>query len=93
LSVAVAFTLVVLCAPARSQEQTPWEKHLDGLIEKGMSEYHVPGLAVGIVLNGKLAYARGFGQTTLGQPPAVTPDTLFHMASVTKPLSRLQSCS
>jgi CubicO group peptidase (beta-lactamase class C family) len=83
-----ALTVLTLLAPPRAQGQTPdagWEKHLDTLIEKGMGEYQVPGLAVGIVLDGKLAYARGFGQVTLGQPGGVTPDTLFHMASVTKP--------
>lgn len=88
LSVAVALTLVSLSAPARAQGQSPdpgWEKRLDALIEKGLGEYQVPGLAIGIVLDGKLAYARGFGRATLGQPGAVTPDTLFHVASVTKP--------
>ena len=88
LIVVGALALITLLASARVPEQTSdsdWGKHLDTLIEKGMSEYHVPGLAVGIVLDGKLAYARGFGKATLGQPDAVTPDTLFHMASVTKP--------
>ncbi|HEY6120773.1 MAG TPA: serine hydrolase domain-containing protein [Pyrinomonadaceae bacterium] len=88
LSVVGGLALITLLASARVPGQTSdsgWGKHLDALIEKGMAEYDVPGLAVGIVLDGKLAYARGFGQTTLGQPTAVTPDTLFHMASVTKP--------
>lgn len=88
LRVVIALTLIALVSPARAQGQTAvssWEKDLDSLIEKGMDEYHVPGLAVGIVLNGNLIYARGFGHATLGAPSAVTPDTLFHMASVTKP--------
>jgi len=83
-----AVTLIILfaspCIPGQPSDSS-WEKHLDALVEKGMDEYHVPGLAVGIVLDGNLAYARGFGHLTLGQPGAVTPDALFHMASVTKP--------
>ena len=82
----LALITLLTSTSASSQTSNPdWSKHLDALIEKGMGEYHVPGLAVGIVLEGKLAYARGFGQQILGQPGAVTPDTLFHMASVTKP--------
>lgn len=56
------------------------------MIDQGVRENHIPGVAIGIVLDGKLAYARGFGQAKLGQSDRpVTPDTLFHMASVTKP--------
>src|SRR5689334_17598610 len=81
MSVVYALTLIALLAPAHVLGQTPdssWERHLDALIEKGMQEYHVPGLAVGIVLDGNLVYARGFGHLTLGEPSSVTPDTLFH---------------
>lgn len=63
-----------------------WKERLDKLIVQGMVEQHMPGLAVGIVLHGKLAYAKGFGTMTLGQPDKpVTAATLFHMASITKP--------
>jgi len=88
LLIVSALALLTLVVPPRVAGQTSdsvWNKHLDELIEKGMGEYHIPGLAVGIVLDGRLAYARGFGQVILGQPASVTPDTLFHMASVTKP--------
>jgi CubicO group peptidase (beta-lactamase class C family) len=87
-SVVGALALLTLLASAGVRGQTSSSelgKHLDALIEPGMDEYHVPGLAVGIVLDGNLVYARGFGQAVLGQPEAVTSDTLFHMASVTKP--------
>lgn len=50
-----------------------------------MKEQKIPGLAVGIVQNGSLVYSRGFGVLKLGEPAPITPDTLFHMASVTKP--------
>lgn len=59
---------------------------LDPLIEKGLHDDPTPGLAIGVVHNGKLVYARGFGVMKLGHPEKpVTPETLFHMASVTKP--------
>lgn len=51
-----------------------------------MEALHVPGISVGVIHNGKLEWARGFGVTSLGGPP-VTPDTLFQAASISKPVS------
>src|SRR5215471_14854286 len=69
-----------------AQTADAWKDRLDKLIVQGMAEKHLPGLAVGIVRHGKVAYAKGFGLMTLGQPDKpVTATTLFHMASITKP--------
>ena len=80
--------LVLLWAPLLCA-QTPaegWQDRLDKLVEQGMRDQHVPGLAIGIVQDGRLVYARGFGRLALDRPGnPVTPRTLFHMASVTKP--------
>lgn len=82
---AVLLALMVTSLHAQNAEPD-WEQKLDAMIEHGMTEQRVLGLAVGIVLDGRLEYARGFGLRKLGQPAMkVTPDTLFHMASVTKP--------
>jgi CubicO group peptidase (beta-lactamase class C family) len=55
------------------------------VLRKAIAETRLSGLAVGIVRGGRLIYAEGFGVRTLADPAsAVTPDTLFHMASVTK---------
>jgi len=78
--------LGVLAAATAAAPQQGWQQRLDALIEQGRVDEHVPGLAVGIVLDGKLAYAKGFGSGKLGDPAApMTPTTLVHMASVTKP--------
>jgi CubicO group peptidase (beta-lactamase class C family) len=50
-----------------------------------MREGHIPGLAVGIIRNGRPVFARGMGVTRLRVDTQVTDRTLFHMASVTKP--------
>jgi CubicO group peptidase (beta-lactamase class C family) len=51
-----------------------------------MRDDKTPGLAIGIVKDGRLVYARGFGVMKLGEAEQpVTPETIFHMASVTKP--------
>ncbi|MEO8448175.1 MAG: serine hydrolase domain-containing protein [Gemmatimonadota bacterium] len=43
-----------------------------------------PGLAVGVWKDGKVVYARGFGVLALGGGRPVTPQTVFHMASISK---------
>jgi CubicO group peptidase (beta-lactamase class C family) len=49
-------------------------------------EHQVPGLAVGVITGGRVAYAGGFGVMRVGTDRPVTSRTLFHMASVTKTL-------
>ena len=59
---------------------------LDPFIEDLVALQRLPGLAVGVVRDETLVYARGFGTLRIGSDAAVTTDTLFHMASVTKPV-------
>src|SRR5262249_7819167 len=47
----------------------------------------VPGLAVAVVHADKVVYLKGFGVRELGKPDAVDADTVFQLASVSKPLS------
>lgn len=80
--------LIVFCwsLDARSEAEPEWAKRFDALIQQRMKENQVPGLAIGIIVDGRLAYSRGFGQAALGpKGPRTTPDTVYHMASVTKP--------
>ena len=59
-------------------------------IEAGMKAGHVPGFALAIVRDQEVIYAEGFGFTAIdgdetGLP--VTPQTLFRIGSITKPLT------
>ena len=49
----------------------------------------VPGVAVGLVQNGKVVFAGGFGVRELGKPARVDGDTKFMIASNTKALATL----
>ncbi|HET9217160.1 MAG TPA: serine hydrolase domain-containing protein [Terriglobia bacterium] len=53
-----------------------------------MAALHVPGVSIAVIQDGAIAWARGFGVTRIGGP-AVTPDTLFQAASISKPVSAL----
>src|SRR5262245_41704263 len=59
------------------------EKYAEGLREKT----GVPGLAIAIVHADKVVSLKGFGVRELGKPDAIDADTVFQLASVSKPLS------
>lgn len=44
----------------------------------------IPGLSAGIVKDGRLVWSRGFGFADVENGIAATPDTSYHLASVTK---------
>ena len=47
----------------------------------------LPGIAVGLVHQNRLVYAKGFGATDIISGTPITPDSLFSVASVTKPFT------
>jgi CubicO group peptidase (beta-lactamase class C family) len=57
---------------------------IDRLVQRTMAAYQVPGIAVGIVKDGELVFAKGYGLRELGLPGKVDADTLFGIASNTK---------
>ena len=60
---------------------------LDMIIDGVLSKTGVPGLAAAVVHDGKLRYAKGFGVRDVDKQARVDPGTVFHLASVSKPLS------
>ena len=43
-----------------------------------------PGAAMAVIEDGKLNYQKGYGAATLEYDVPITPDTVFHVASVSK---------
>lgn len=60
---------------------------LDGIVESAMKRTGVPGVAVGVVYKDKVIYAKGFGVREVGKPGKIDPDTVFLLASVSKPIA------
>ncbi len=58
-------------------------------VEAMREEFDVPGVAVGIVQDGKVVMSQGFGVRQLGKPEKVDGDTRFMIASNTKALTTL----
>jgi len=62
---------------------------LSAFTEQAMRELGIPGVAVGIVQDGKVVFADGFGVRELGKPEKPDGNTLFMIASNTKALTTL----
>ncbi|HEY8289515.1 MAG TPA: serine hydrolase domain-containing protein, partial [Acetobacteraceae bacterium] len=92
---ALAAAALGVVAPAVSRAQAPPETHgvadalrkLDGLIEDTMKRTGVPGMAVAVVSNDAVVYMQGFGVREAGKPEPVDADTVFQLASVSKPIA------
>lgn len=69
--------------PAYLEEALAW---LPGRVEQLLVETGVPGVALSIVHGGETIYAEGFGQANRDTGAKVDADTVFQLASVSKPI-------
>jgi CubicO group peptidase (beta-lactamase class C family) len=60
---------------------------LDGIIRHAMDETGVPGIAAAVVYRDEVLYSQGFGVREAGKDGRVDADTVFQLASVSKPLA------
>ena len=57
---------------------------IDSLVERALRAFNVPGIAVGIVKDGKVIHAKGYGISSLNTGKHVDENTLFGIASNSK---------
>ena len=57
---------------------------VDGDVRAAMKALHVPGVAVGVVQDGRVILAKGYGVLDVNGSQPVDADTLFAVGSVTK---------
>lgn len=84
LSTLLLISFVSIYIPLNAQpNDISWQK-----IEKSLEKYRqylkIPGMSAGIVQNGKLLWSKGFGYANLRRGVKATPQTIFHIASLTK---------
>ncbi len=60
---------------------------LEALAQKEIDSGGVPGLAIAVVYKDEVVYLKGFGLRETGKPDAVNADTVFQIASLSKPVS------
>lgn len=84
----------VTAAPAIEQETVPITgknqaelSPFDALLTTFLREHSVPGASLAVSRHGELVYARGFGWADVKKQEPVQPDSLFRIASVSKPIT------
>ena len=85
LLVAISFSILSCQPQAPEESKSPEFEKIDQLVAFQRSSFEVPGLAVGLIKEGKVIYAEGHGLQGLGTQQPLTRQSLFHMASVSKP--------
>lgn len=80
----LAFMLISGILPAQTIDLKKKLPLVDRYIDSLVKDWNIPGLAIGIVQNDQLVYAKGFGYRDLARKLPVDTATLFPIASNTK---------
>ncbi|MGO1001027.1 serine hydrolase [Lysobacter sp. CA196] len=88
----LAIVAVPLAGAAAGRAGTPDaddanRRALDRIFDDAMARYRLPGLAIGVVEDGAVTYQRTAGELVAGEGAAITPDSLFKIASNTKSMT------
>ncbi len=70
--------------PARRRKLASAFPAIDAIAEAELRHQGLPGLAVGVVIDGELAYAKGFGVADLKTGARPDADTVYRIGSITK---------
>jgi CubicO group peptidase (beta-lactamase class C family) len=60
------------------------ERALDAYVTRALADWGLPGVAIAVVRNDSVVYAKGFGVRELGKPAPVTAQTVFAIGSTSK---------
>ena len=60
---------------------------LPEIARKGLDVTGVPGMAIAVVYQDEIVFAEGYGVREAGTDARISPDTVFQIASLSKPLS------
>jgi CubicO group peptidase (beta-lactamase class C family) len=82
----LALVLMIFGLRARAQEPEITNKlqGFDSYMEQVLKDWNTPGIGVGIVVNGRLAFAKGYGYRDYEKKLPFTPTTLCQIASNSK---------
>ena len=60
---------------------------IDDIVAADMALADVPGVAVAVVHDDEVVFAKDYGLREVGKPDPVTPETVFQLASLSKPVA------
>lgn len=82
---AITYLCLALLASSPALARPPSD--IDTVVLDEMARQGIVGMAVGIVKNGKIYYAKGYGYDDLARTEPVTAHTIFRWASISKTLT------
>ena len=82
----LAFALSVIAVGTHSQTNSegPTSAKVDEYVETQLREQHIPGIALGVMRDGKIIKAQGYGLANVELGVAVKPESIFQTGSVGK---------
>jgi CubicO group peptidase (beta-lactamase class C family) len=82
------YLLLVILFPVLCFAQTKEEiAAFDQYVQKGLSDWDVPGLAIIVVKDNKVVFKKGYGVLEKGKTDKVNTQTMFGIASTTKAIT------
>jgi CubicO group peptidase (beta-lactamase class C family)/pimeloyl-ACP methyl ester carboxylesterase len=69
-----------------SEQVTHANREIETIAQKKIQENTVPGMAIAVVFQDKVVYAKGFGVRDVNTNAPVDADTVFQIASLSKPI-------
>jgi CubicO group peptidase (beta-lactamase class C family) len=72
---------------AATADSEPGLRRLEENLERLRTRWNVPGMAAGVARSNQIIWTKGFGYADVAAKRPVTPDTVFHLASLTKPFA------
>ena len=86
--VSLALLGLAIAAPLQArQADGPTPAAIDAAVRATIERYSLPGIAVGVIDDGNIVYARGYGETVADSGDPVTSKTLFKIASNSKAMT------
>jgi len=92
------FTIAFLTAPASAADSTPAAvdsdrlARIDAVVQAALDRKELPGAVILIVHRNEVVFRKAYGRRALKPDPVeMTPDTIFDLASLTKPVATATS--
>ncbi|HEX9945260.1 MAG TPA: serine hydrolase domain-containing protein [Thermoanaerobaculia bacterium] len=79
--------ILLLVAPRLRAQEVPDFSSLEKTAAEELAATRTPGAAVAVISGDRIVFSKGFGVANVETGTPVTPDTLFHVGSLTKVLT------
>src|ERR687889_193301 len=87
VTVPLALTLLLVAGGGRARAQEAPLAGFDDYVNQALKDWEVPGLAVAVVKDDRVVFAKGYGVRELGKPGAADAGTRFAIGSTTKAMT------